>query len=61
MLRDVWTARDRYECNKVFCANFKENRDVGHLCYMRLLKDVLPDASDEVLYVFYNFETTQNR
>jgi len=25
------------------------------------LKDVLPDASDKVLYVFYDSETTQNR
>jgi len=24
------------------------------------LKDVLPDASDKVLYLFYDFETTQN-
>jgi len=29
-------------------------------CAMRPLKDVLPDASDKVLYVFYDFETTQN-
>ena len=28
---------------------------------MKPLKDVLPDASDKVLYVFYDFETTQNR
>ena len=48
------------ECNKLFCANYKQNRDVGHLCYMKPLKDVLPDASDKVLYVFYDFETTQN-
>jgi len=27
---------------------------------MKPLKDVLPDASDKVLYVFYDFETTQN-
>jgi len=26
---------------------------------MRRLKDVLPDASDKVLYAFYDFETTQ--
>jgi len=51
---------DRHECNKVFCANCSKNRDVGHLCYMRPLKDELPDASDKVLYVFYDFETTQN-
>ena len=49
----------RHECNKVFCANCMQNRDVGHLCYMRPLKDVVPDASDKVLYVFYDFETTQ--
>ena len=51
---------DRHECNKVFCANYMQNRDVGHLCYMKPLKDVLPDAGDKVLYVFYDFETTQN-
>ena len=51
---------DSHECNKQFCANYKQNKDVGHLCYMRLLKDVLPSASDKVLYVFYDFETTQN-
>jgi len=33
---------------------------VGHLCYMKPLKDVLPDANDKVVYVFYDFETTQN-
>jgi len=27
---------------------------------MKPLKDVLPEASDKVLYVFYDFETTQN-
>jgi len=27
---------------------------------MKPLKDVLPDASDKILYVFYDFETTQN-
>jgi len=49
----------RHECIKVFCANCKQNRDVGHLCYMTRLKEVLPDASDKVLYIFYDFETTQ--
>jgi len=51
---------DRHECNKVFCADCKHNRDVVHLCYMRVLKNVLHDAIDKVLYVFYDFETTQN-
>jgi len=27
---------------------------------MRLLKDVLSANADKVLYVFYDFETTQN-
>ena len=59
---DGWTivTDARHECNKVFCANCKQNRDMGNLCYMKPLKDVLPDASDRVLYVFYDFETTQN-
>jgi len=49
---------NRHECNKLFCANCQQNR--GHLCYMRPLKDALPDASDKVPYVFYDYETTQN-
>ena len=50
----------RHECNKIFCANCNQKRDAGHLCYMRPLKDALPAGSDKVLYVFYDFETTQN-
>jgi len=50
----------RHECNKVFCANCKQNRDVGHMCYTKPLKDVLPDASDKVLCVFYDYDTTIN-
>ena len=34
-------------------------REVGHLCYMRPLKDVLPANADKVLYVFYDIETNQ--
>ena len=56
-----WLVTDaRHESNKVLCANCKQNKVVGHLCYMKPFKDVLPDASDKVLYVFYDFETTQN-
>jgi len=50
----------KHECNKRFCDNCKQNKDVDHLCYMRPLKDALPPAGDKVLYVFYDFETTQN-
>ena len=50
----------KHECYKRFCSNCQENKDIGHLCYMRPLKDTLPAASDKVLYVFYDIETTQN-
>jgi len=50
----------KHECYKRFCSNYQENKDIGHLCYMRPLKDTLPAASDKVLYVFYDIETMQN-
>jgi hypothetical protein len=31
-----------------------------HLCYMQPLQNKLPPGDDKVLYVFYDFETTQN-
>ena len=48
----------RHECLKSYCANCKRNVEVGHLCYMQPLKNRLP--RNDVLYVFYDFETTQN-
>ena len=51
--------QDNHECRKRFCVNCNQNREVGHLCYTRLLKNVLP-AGDEVQYVFYDFGSTQN-
>jgi hypothetical protein len=51
--------RANYECNKWYCETCNENEKIGHLCYMRHLKDKSP-PSDGVLYVFYDFETTQN-
>ena len=50
--------RKNHECFKPFCANCNQNREIGHLCYMQPLKDVSP-RSDDVLFVFYDFETTQ--
>ena len=50
----------KHEYYKRFCGNCKENKDIGHLCYMRPLKDTLPPASDKVLCVFYDIEITQN-
>jgi len=52
--------RRNHECNKRFCDNSNQNKEIVHLCYMRPLKDALPPASDKVLYVFSDFETTQN-
>ena len=33
---------------------------MDHLCYMKPLKNALLPAGDKVIYVFYEFETTQN-
>jgi len=39
----------------------KQNREVGHLCNMRLLRKVLPAHVDNVVYVFSDFQNTQNK
>jgi len=57
----AFVTRGNHECNKRYCKICNQNRDVGHLCYMRPLKDVLPDYADNILYIFYVFETTQNK
>ena len=44
--------REKHECYKRFCDTCKENKEIGHLghlCYMRPLKDTLPPAGDKVL------------
>jgi len=33
--------------------------EINHLCYMQPLKNEVPSA-DNVLFVFYDFETTQD-
>ena len=53
--------RENHECNKRHCEIRNQKRDVGHLRYMRPLKDVLPAKADKVLYVFYDFESTQSK
>jgi len=50
---------EKHDCNKRFCDNCKQNNEIGHFCYVRLLKDALFPAVHKVLYVFYYFETTQ--
>ena len=52
---------ENHECNKRFRDNCKQKERIVHLCFMRQLKDALPSAGDKVLYVFYYFETTQNK
>jgi len=49
-----------HDCSKWYCHTCKQNRATGHLFYMRPLKDVLP-ANANVLNIFYDFETTQNK
>jgi len=51
--------RNTHECFKPFCANCKKNMEINHLCNMQPLKNELPSA-DDVLFVFYDFETTQD-
>ena len=51
---------EKHECFKRFCDTCKENKQIGNICYMRPLKDAIPPAGDQVLYVFYDFETSQN-
>jgi len=51
--------KKKHESNKPYCANCKRNMEIGHLCLMVTLKNELP-RSDNVLFVFYDFETTQD-
>ena len=51
--------RRKHECFKSFCRNCQKNREFGHLCYMAPLANKLP-KSDNVMFVFYDFETTQD-
>ena len=49
----------KHDCNKRWCENCNENNEIGHLCFMRSLRNKLLD-SDTVLFVFYAFETNQD-
>ena len=51
--------RSKHECLKSFRDNCQKSREYGHLCYMAPLVNKL-SKSDNVLFVFYNFETTQD-
>jgi len=56
---NVCVTRKNHECFKPFCANCRQNMEINHLCYMQPLKNDLP-SDDNVLFVFYDFETTQD-
>jgi len=48
-----------HDCSKRYCEKCKQKREVGHLCYVRPLKDIFPANAGKVLYAFYYFETTK--
>jgi len=52
--------RGNHECNKRYCEIRNQKWEVGQLSYLRHLKDVLPTNAEKLLYVFHEFETTQN-
>jgi hypothetical protein len=52
------TGNKKHECFRPFCKNCDRNMEVGHFCYMKPLKNELP-RSDDVLFLYYDFETTQ--
>jgi len=49
----------KHDCNKRWCENCGENKEIGHLCFMRPLRNKLA-ACDRVLLLFYDFETPQD-
>ena len=56
---NVCVTKKNHECFKPYCANCNKNMEINHLWYMQPLKNELPSA-DNVLFVFYDFETTQD-
>jgi len=56
---NMFVTKKNHECFKPFCANCNKNMEINHLCNMQPLKDQVRSA-DNVLLVFYDFETTQD-
>ena len=56
---NVCMTKKNHECFNPFCENCNKNMKINHLCYMQPLKNEVPSA-DNVLFVFYDFETTQD-
>ena len=51
----------KHDCSKRYCKSCEQNKATGHLCFKSPLKDVLPANANNVLYLFYDFEITQNK
>jgi len=51
--------RKNHECFKPYCPKCNKNMEINHLYYMQPLKNEVP-RSDDVLFVLYDFETTQD-
>ena len=51
--------RKKHECFKPYCPNCNQNKAIGHFCSMQPLKNEIL-RSDNVLFVFHDFETTQD-
>jgi len=49
----------KHECFEPFCNQCQQNKEIGHLYYVIPLVNELP-KSDDILFVFYDFETTQD-
>ena len=47
----------KHDCYKTYCKNCMQYKMIGHLCYIKTLANEMP-RSDNVLFVFYEFETT---
>jgi len=51
--------RKNHECFKPYCPVCNKNMKINQLCYMQPLRNELHSV-DDVLFVFYDFETTQD-
>jgi hypothetical protein len=51
--------RNGHECNRRYCATCKQNTETGHLRFIKPLQNESV-STEKVLYVFYDFETTQD-
>ena len=53
-----YTSRKKRECFKPYCPNRYQKKEIGQFCFLQPLKNEL--SCSHVLFVFYDFETTQD-